>query len=78
MVMSKKNPRKTSRDLQRDMEAHGVHIDSSTVRRRLLKEGRRAHKPQKKQLLTKAMMKKRLAWGQAHKNWTTDQWRKVR
>jgi len=45
VVMSKKDPRKTSEDLRRDIEAHGVDIDSSTVRRRLLKVGRKAHKP---------------------------------
>src|ERR1043165_7955144 len=28
MIVSKKDPCKTSRDLQRDIEVHGIHIDS--------------------------------------------------
>ena len=61
---SKLHPRKTSEDLKRDLDATGVHVSSSTVRRRLLKEGRRARKPKKKQLLTATMKKKTLRLGQ--------------
>src|ERR1700761_5380894 len=59
---SKQDPRKTSSDLQRDLSRAGVVIDASTVRRRLLEVGRKARRPVKKQLLTAAMKKKRLAW----------------
>ena len=75
--ISKRDSRKTSGDLKRGLEAHGVNIDSSTVRRRLLVVGRRAHKPQNKQLLTSPMKKKRLLWAKAYKHCTTDDWRKV-
>ena len=50
---SKKDPRKTSFDLQKDLVLAGVHISSSTVRRRLLEASRKAKKPLKKHLLTK-------------------------
>ena len=52
---SKLNPRKTSEELKRDMDDSGVHVSSSTVRRRLLEKGRKARRPKKKQLLTAAM-----------------------
>ena len=44
---SKLNPRKTSEELKRDMDDSGVHVSSSTVRRRLLEKGRKARRPKK-------------------------------
>ena len=73
----RQDPRKTSSDLQRDFFCAGVVIDASTVRRRLLEVGRKARRPVKKQLLTAAMKKKRLAWAKEHKNWGIESWRKV-
>jgi hypothetical protein len=74
--ISKLDPRKTSIVLKKELEVSGVHIHSSTVRRRLLENGRRARKPIKKQLLTTVMKKKRYQWAEEYKNWTTDHWRK--
>lgn len=65
---SKLDPRKTSSDLQKDLATSGVHISSSTVRRRLLSVGRKARRPIKKQLLTKKMMEKRLVWAKKHQH----------
>ena len=62
---SKKDPRNTSFDLQKDLASvgvRGVRISSSTVRHRLLEAGRNDKKPLKKHLLTKRMKKKRLHW----------------
>ena len=73
---SKKDSRKTSFDLQKDLESAGVRISSSTVRRRLLEADRKAKKPLKKNLLTKRMKKKRLHWAKAHKTWTIKTGRK--
>ena len=56
---SKINPRKTSDELKWNLDESGVHVSSSTVRRRLLEKGRKARKPKKKQLLNAAMKKKR-------------------
>lgn len=75
--LSKLNPRKTSDMLRKDLEMTGVHLDSSTVRRRLLEGGRKARKPMKKQLLTTSMKKKRLFWASTYKGWSVEQWRKV-
>src|SRR3989442_1431818 len=44
-----KDPKKTSDQLQRDLATHGVHVCSSTVRRRLLCAGRPARKLYQKQ-----------------------------
>ena len=44
---SKLAPQKTSHDLQKDLARAGVRVSSSTVRRRLLKVGRKAHRPVK-------------------------------
>ena len=71
------DPKKTSVDLQSDLASAGVVVHDSTIRRRLLEVGRRAHKPLKKQLLTAVMMKKRLKWAKDHKNWSIEMWRKV-
>jgi hypothetical protein len=49
---SKLDPRKTSQELQQDLAESGIVIHDSTVRKRLLENGRRAICPQKKQLLT--------------------------
>ena len=65
---SKLDPRKTSSDLQKDLSTAGVEISASLVRRRLVFGGRRATRPQKKQLLTVHMKKKRLAWAKNTEN----------
>ena len=74
---SKKDPRKTSFDLQKDLASAGVRISSSTEKRRRLEAGRKAKKPLKTHLLTKRMKKKRLHWANTHKNWTIEDWKKV-
>ena len=61
----------------KDLAHAGVKISSSTVRKRLLESGRRAMRPLKKQLLTKKMKSKRLAWAKKHKTWTVEEWKKV-
>ena len=52
-----KDLRKTSKDLQKNLETVGVNVGSSTVRKQLLEPGRKARSPCKKQLLTVAMKK---------------------
>ena len=54
-----------------------MKVNSSTVRRRLIECGRIARGPFKKQLLTAAMMRKRLKWAKKYQNWTVTDWRKV-
>lgn len=74
---SKLNPRKTSHELQQDLAVAGIAVHDSTVRRRLLERGRRAIRPQRKQLLTDRMKKQRLLWARKYATWTTEDWKKV-
>jgi transposase len=74
---SKINPKKSSFDLKKDMQMHGINIHDSTIRYHLLKAGRKAIRPAKKQLLTHVMKKKRLAWAKKYKHWTVEDWKKV-
>ena len=71
------DPRKTSFDIQRDLQAAGITVSPQTIRRRLIDAGRRAVRPLKKQLLTEAMRKKRLHWAKKYQHWTVEDWKKV-
>ena len=59
---SKLDPKKSSFDLQKDLQLSRVQIRPTTARRRLLDVGRKTRKFLEKQLLTKAMKQKRLTW----------------
>ena len=74
---SERNPRNSSSDLRNYLASLGVQVTSRTVRGYLLKAGRRARRPIKKQLLTEEMKRKRLAWAETYKEWTKEDWRKV-
>ncbi|GFW92134.1 uncharacterized protein TNCV_3540201 [Trichonephila clavipes] len=54
-------------DLQRELLATGVSLDSSTVTRRLIEAGRFETKPIEKQFLTPAMRKKTFGLGQEYR-----------
>ena len=58
LEIEKKNPRKTSFDLQKDLGLAGIRISSSTMRHTLLEVGRRAKKLLKKHLLSKKRRRK--------------------
>ena len=77
MILLRNSKIKTSEKLKRDLDKSGVHVSSFTVRRRLLEKGRKARKPQKKQLLTAAMKKKQFNWAKKHKDWSEDDWSRV-
>ena len=47
MLLSSEDPRKSSFDLQKDLQRSGVKISATTVRRKLLEAGRKARKPLK-------------------------------
>ena len=57
----------------KDLAHTRVETSSRTVSKRLLESGRRALRPLKKQLLTKQIKSKRLAWAKKHKTWTVEQ-----
>lgn len=74
---SERHPRNTSSELRNYLASLGIQVTSRTVRGYLLKAGRRARRPIKKQLLTEEMKRKRLAWAETYKEWTKEDWRKV-
>jgi len=57
--------------------AYGIHLSNTLIKRRLNKAGRVTRRPLTKQLLTKKMKSKRLAWAKEYKNWTLADWKKV-
>jgi len=73
----KKSPFKSSVGVQQVLQAAGVSISSSTVRRRLLQNDLRAHAPARKPKLTAAMRKKRLNFAKQYRAWTAEDWRSV-
>lgn len=60
--MAKDNRRATSRDLKAKLEAYGVSVSDSYVRRKLTESGMPARRPRKKAKITPTMAKKRLEW----------------
>ena len=70
---SRGNARKTSEELKRDQD----EISSSTIRQRLLAQGRKARRPKRKQLITTGMKKKRHNWAKKYKDWSEDDWSRI-
>jgi transposase len=54
-----------------------TNISEQTIRRRLREAGIRKWRPVDRPLLNKNQAKLRLAWAQAHRHWTVEDWRKV-
>ena len=68
---SVKYPRKTSDQINQSVTLMN-NVSARTIRRRLFSCGRIARRPVKKQLLTAAMMKKRLQWARQYQHWTKE------
>ena len=60
---TKKHPRFTSDDLKRVIADRGVVVSSSTVRRRLLKPGRKSRRPVKKTTFDSCIKEKEISTG---------------
>lgn len=75
---AKKNRRATSRQLQQVLQSHGVTVNARTIRRRLFNAGLPARRPRKKQKITPKMAQKRLQWALTYKDWTAEDWERVR
>lgn len=69
---------KSSADIRKEfLDATGVEIDSSTVRRRLINAGFVGRHPAKKPFLNEKMRQKRYRWAKTHENWTVEHWKNV-
>lgn len=64
--------------VQKQLESDiGVKVSANTVRRVLNKAGLGAIEKKPKPMLSKANIKKRLQWAITHKDWTSDDWKRV-
>lgn len=73
-----RDKRKSCKSIASELRSDNIDVSRVTVNRRLLESGLRAYRPRKKPRLTNAMIKAREDWADAHVNWTSDQWEKVR
>ena len=74
----KKNRRLTSTQLTSTLRQHGVEVSARTVRRRLNDAGYHSRIALKKPRLTQTMMKKRLDFAKTYRNFSIEDWQKVR
>lgn len=75
--MSLKDRRLTAVEINKCLAADGMRVSQWTVRRRLLRAGLKARKPQKKPLLNVDQRRKRLRWAQDHLHWSVHNWNQV-
>ena len=57
---------------------HGRNVSQFTVHRTLLRMGLRSHRPVRVPMMTPVHRRKRLQWACERRNWTLEQWKKVR
>ena len=74
---ARRNPFLLPKHHQVTMQQHGQAVCRMTVRRRLTDAGLFGRIAAKKDILTPAHKQQRLAFAQAHRHWTVDQWRNV-
>jgi transposase len=77
VIESKKDPKKSARDLQQCLADAGAGISLRTIQRNLLKGGRKVYRPIKTPIISKANGVKRLLWAQQMKDVTEEEWEKV-
>lgn len=74
-----RNRRQTSRDLKNEWAlSRNVTCSARTVRNRLLEAGLKSHRARKKPFINERQRKARLLFAGDHKDWTVDDWAKVR
>lgn len=71
------NPRLTSRQLQHAVGGEAVEVNTSTIRRSLLRSGVVAYRPRPAPGLTAARKQVRHTWARQHLDWTADDWHNV-
>lgn len=77
-LMALHDKRKSCKAIASELQAEDINISRVTVNRRLLERDLRAYRPRKKPRLTNTMIKARRDWADAHADWTSDEWEKVR
>ena len=74
----RRDPMASSANLKNDWKPHGVNVDASTVRRRLTSLGCKSKVMKKVPVRTAQMKKRRLEFAMKYRNWTSEEWSKVR
>lgn len=72
VIESKKDPRKTAREIQQEVGGDALNVGIRTIQRILIEEGRKSYRPIKGINLTAAHKQKRLSWALTHVNLTVD------
>jgi hypothetical protein len=78
VIESKKDPKKSARDLQQCIGDVGAAVSVRTIQRNLLRGGRKAYRPIKTPIISKANIAKRLLWAHQMKDMSADEWEQVR
>ena len=73
-----KHPLSTSAEIMRATGPVGSKIHASIIRRTLLQAGQVSYRPKKKPLMTVCFKKLRREWVRRFRNFTLEQWQKVR
>ncbi|MBM6387756.1 MAG: transposase [Paenibacillus sp.] len=68
---------KTGKDVQRYLESIDIKMEYSTCLKVLKSMGFQAYIKKKKPFLKAEHRKNRLRWAKAHRNWTSDDWRRM-
>lgn len=72
------NPRLTAVDISNEIrDNYDVHVTPRTVRNYLIDVDLNGRRSVKKPLISKKNRMARLAWAREHKDWTSDDWKKV-
>lgn len=72
------NRRKSKKALHNLVTDAGVKISVRTLQWRLKEQGFQCCRPSKKPRLTRNMIEKRLNWAKEHRNWSVEDWTRVR
>ena len=72
-----KDRRVSSKNIVATLAESGVRVSARTVHDQLFKAGLKARTPHKKPFLNANQRSIRVAWAQAHKTWTQEQWKRV-
>ena len=77
MAEGRRNRKATRRELRSNLLDRSIDISARTVRRTLFEGGLKARRPRRKGKITPDMAKKRLNWAKGHKDWSSNDWKKV-
>ena len=75
---SQANPQASARDIQETVGGSALNVHVNTVKRSLRSSGRLTYRPVKAPSLSAKQCRVRLQWCRQYKDWTQEQWLRVR